>query len=371
MNKKEIAEIRRRFAPDRNAIDRVFGCYVNEKKEVVSTFSKPLMSFPQDEAERYLSIFKKTLSGHPGRNLFDIAFRPDQVGGEPHSLLMQARDSALSEGADALCRRIIDSLEMEGSCLILMAHDAYDVPRRHTDEHRSDVVFDEVFHYIAVAVCPVKLTRPILSYFPSEEAFHTIEPDLAVGMPEVGFMFPAFDDRAANLCAAQFYTRDAANLRAEFIDGVFGAEAPLSLAEQRQAFCECLSDGLDGEVPFDVAQTLHDNVTGQLLDQKKDDAPLEISRREIAGLLQDCGVAPERIAAFEARYTARFGEGVGLPAAGVIEPGHFEVKTDCATVTVDTDRSDLVTARRIDGIRYILVQVEGDVTVNGAEVVIP
>ena len=52
MNRKEIAEIRRRFNPDKNAISRVRGCYVNDKREVVSTFDRALMSFPQKEQEK-------------------------------------------------------------------------------------------------------------------------------------------------------------------------------------------------------------------------------------------------------------------------------------------------------------------------------
>ena len=79
MNKKEIAQIRRRFAPDKNAISVVQGCYVNEKKEIVSTFSKSLLAFPESEAQHYLSIFKKTLGGAQGRNLFSIPVHDDQL----------------------------------------------------------------------------------------------------------------------------------------------------------------------------------------------------------------------------------------------------------------------------------------------------
>ena len=33
MNKKEIAEIKKQFTPDRCAITRICGCYVNSEKE--------------------------------------------------------------------------------------------------------------------------------------------------------------------------------------------------------------------------------------------------------------------------------------------------------------------------------------------------
>ena len=36
MNQKEINELRRRFRPEKSAISRVYGCYVNSSKEIVS-----------------------------------------------------------------------------------------------------------------------------------------------------------------------------------------------------------------------------------------------------------------------------------------------------------------------------------------------
>ena len=276
------------------------------------------------------------------------------------------------ETAEMLCHRIIDSLEIEGNYLILMMHDTYDVPRKNTTENHTDVIlFDDEFNYAIVAVCPVKLTKTALGYFPSDEEFHTIESDLAVSSPDLGFMFPAFDDRTANIYGAQFYTRDASNIHADFIDGVFECEAPLSLLDQRQTFYDCLSDGLVEEMSYDVVQTIQDNLLGQINEHKKDAEPLEISRREIVSLLKSCEVAPEKIAAFESLYRERFGEGVGLSAASMIAQQQFEVETENAKVSVPPDRSDLITTRRIDGLRYILVQVEGDVSVNGIDVQIP
>ena len=97
MNRKEIAEIRRRFNPDKNAVSCIRGCYVSEKGEVVAAFNRSLMSFPQEEQEKYLSIFKRTLAGVPGRNLIDIEFRPDQVmEDDAHGLLMGLRNTALT-----------------------------------------------------------------------------------------------------------------------------------------------------------------------------------------------------------------------------------------------------------------------------------
>ena len=373
MNRKEIAEIRRRFNPDKNAISRVRGCYVNDKREVVSTFDRALMSFPQEEQEKYLAIFKRTLAGVPGRNLIDIEFRPDQVmDDEAHQLLMGLRNTALSVdvGVEQLCRRIIDNLQMEGNYLILMMHDAYDVPFRHADENKADVISEEVFNYILVSICPVKLTKPALSYFSEDNAFHSRDLDWVVAGPELGFMFPTFDDRATNIYSALYFTRDAADVHDEFIDAVFHCDAPMPAAEQREVFQAVLEDALDDELSLEVVQTVHEQLRDMIEthDQDKTAEPLVVSKREVAGMLEACGVPDEKLAAFEEKYDTEFGQGISLSAVNIAEPKKFEVRTPDVVVQVNPERSDLIETRVIDGFKYILIRAEEGVEVNGVSI---
>ena len=375
MNRKEIAEIRRRLNIDKNAITRLRGCYVNEKREVVATFNRSLLSFPQEEQEKYLAIFKRTLAGVPGKNLIDIEFRPDQVmADEAHGLLMGLRNTALSvdSGVETLCGRIIESLELESNYLILMMHDAYDVPFRHTDENKSDVISEEVFNYILVSVCPVKPTKPALSYFSEDNAFHSREMDWVVSAPELGFMFPTFDDRATNLYSALYFTRDAADVHDGFIDAVFHADAPMPAAEQREAFQAVLEEALDEDLSFEVAQTVHEQFREMIEAHNQDKAaePLVVSRREVTGMLEACGVPDEKLAAFEEKYDAEFGKGMGLRAVNIAEPKKFEVRTPDVVVQVNPERSDLIETRVIDGFRYILIRADEGVEVNGVNIAI-
>ena len=79
MNEREVSELRRRLRPEKNNITHICGCFVNEKREVVSLFSQSLTMMPQEEAEAYLSLLKRTLSGGLGKNLIDITFTTRQV----------------------------------------------------------------------------------------------------------------------------------------------------------------------------------------------------------------------------------------------------------------------------------------------------
>ena len=168
MTEREIAEIRRRYRPEKTNITHLRGCYVNEKREIVSQFDQPLSMMSEEEAEKILATLKRTLSGAQGRNLFDVEFATQQVvDSEEHRLLMSLRSSGLGdeEAVQAFLQKVIASLSMEGSYLILLAHETYDVPYRAADGGRQDDASDQVYTYFLCSICPVKLTTPALSYF--------------------------------------------------------------------------------------------------------------------------------------------------------------------------------------------------------------
>ena len=145
MNQKELNEIRRRFRLDKNNFSRIFGCYVNSNREVISWIDASLGLMRQEEQEMYLGLLKKTLSGTLGRNLIDIEFSTAQVAdSDEHRLLQTLRQTECKDAnaRETLCRKIIESLNMgETNCLILLAADAYDVPYRgKDDELQADAI---------------------------------------------------------------------------------------------------------------------------------------------------------------------------------------------------------------------------------------
>jgi len=96
-----------------------------------------------------------------------------------------------------------------------------------------------------------------------------------------------------------------------------------------------------------------------------------VSRREMAGILQSCGVPEGKVAAFEGMFDTQFGANMSLNAVNIAEPKKFEVRTPDVVVQVNPERSDLVQTRVIDGQRYILIRAEEGVEVNGVSVAIP
>ena len=367
MNQKELSELKRRFRPDKSAIHRIYGCFVNGNQEIVSYLDESMGRMPEEESAQYLGFLKKALSGTLGKQLIDIVFSTQQVAdSQEHKLLSALRDSQLkdAQARETFYHKIIDALELDGNYLILLAHDAYDVPRRGKDD-RLQEDSDTVFSYLVCCVCPVKDSKVELGYFPGENEFHS-RAGQVVAPPELGFLFPAFDGRAANLYNALFYSKKADQIHQEFIDAVFHTEPPMSAAEQREAFQTALTEALGEDCGMEVVQGLHEQLRDRLEQHKesRDPEPLAVTAKEIGAILLDCGVEEEKAAAFQEKCGQQFGGGA-LNPANLIDSKRFQVKTAEAEVQVDPDHSYLVEMRVIDGRKYILIPADGGVEING------
>ena len=373
MNQREISELRRRWRPEKSAVSRVYGCFVNSARKIVSDLDESLGAMPQEEAEKYLDLLKKALSGALGKNLIDIVFATQQVAdSEEHRLLSALRASGLKdrEARNAFYQKVIGSLDMgDDSYLLLLACDAYDVPRRGKDGETQADASDEVFTYIVCCVCAVKAGRAELGYFPGDNEFHYTVGQM-VCPPELGFLFPAFDNRTANIYNALFYSRKPDELHQEFIDAVFRTEPPMSAAEQKESFQSALTEALGDACGLEVVQAVHGGLLSKIEAHKesRDPEAPAVTAGDVEDILADCGAAPEQTAAFLEQWNDRFGEGAVLNPENLIDSKRFEVRAGEAKVTVDPSFSYLVETRVIDGVKYLLIPAGSDVEVNGLPV---
>jgi len=373
MNEREVGEIRRRFKPERNSFSHIRGCYVNELGHIVSQFDQSLAMMSQDETELFLSVLRKTLSGGLGKNLMDIEFETQQVAyGEQHRLLMDLRNSGLKDNAavQTFFEKVAGAVKLEDcSYLILLVHDTYDVPYRTKGGDRQDDAGDQVYSYILCSICPITETKPALSYYMRENEFHNRQMNQLVSAPEMGFLFPAFDDWATNLYNALCYTKDPSQNHQEFIDAVFGAEAPMPATAQKENFRTVLGEALEEDCSYEVVQAVHDQLREMIAVHKenKEKTPLKLSKGAATGVLRSCGVSAEKAEVFERKFDQTFGEETEISARN-LEVRQTELRTPDVVIHVNPDRGDLIKTKVIDGRKYILICADDGVEVNGVDI---
>ena len=389
MTQKDIATIKRRLNPEKRNPSLIRGCYVDMKGNILTTFRKSVIEIPTEELQKYLVIFRKSLTGTHGQQLLPILFTNDQVESDSayqglmalcrteledeqvaHDLYENIITWMRSEFSGAL--QSVEEQQKGANYLILLMYDSFDVAYKHPDGEEDMEMSESIFNYVLCAVCPVQQGKEALTYFENEATFHARPADWVVGMPELGFMFPPLENGGANISQALYYTRDSSNIHEEFIRNVFHGEIMMNAAEQKENVCTILQNTLREECSMDVVQAVNEKVGEMILQQKEDKQaePLQLSGHDVSKVLESAGVSEEKVEAFRQSYTDTFGEKAEIPAVNVVSTKEFKVVTPSVQIKVAPDHADLVTTRVIDGQKYIMILADGDVEVNGINIAI-
>ena len=238
MNKKDVMELKKRFKKESCSIDRLAGCYVDANKNKAIKFNESFLNMDDEEFYKYLEIAKKTLTGTLGNNILELDFplEEEATGGKQHFLYALRNDGLSSDDLlDRLYDLIIDGYNYVGNYLILVFHDTYDIITKTSDNMKLDES-EEVYEYLLVSICPVVLSKAGLGVREDENRIGARIRDWIVGVPDLGFLFPAFDNRSADIHKVDYFIRDAKDSHSEVISDVLGCAPRMTATEQRNTF---------------------------------------------------------------------------------------------------------------------------------------
>lgn len=313
MNKKEVAEIKRRLKKESCTIQHMCGCYVDAEKNKLVTFSQKFLNLEEDEFYKYLEIAGKALSGTLGNNLLELEFpiAEEAVGGR-QQILMALRASKLEDDAllDTYYDLIIDSYDYVGNYLITLYYDVYDVPLKGTDELAMDES-DEVYEYLLCCICPVALSKPGLGYLEGEHRIGARIRDWVVGPTDTAFLFPAFNGRATDIHSTLVYTKNAKEPHAEFWANGLGCGTKRTATQKRDAFENMVVQtlGPDDEETKDTVLDVQQNLNDFILVEKEKvdkDEPILLDGEMITEILTDAGISEPKAEKITASYESFF-----------------------------------------------------------------
>ena len=371
MIKQEVNELKRLYTPSNCSITRICGCYVDGEKNKKTQFKEAFLSLPEEEIFKYFELLRKTISGTLGKNLLDLEFplASEQEGGT-QEFLLRLRESKLKDDTllDEFYDKVVASYEYVGNYLILLIHDAYDVPGKTTDGLTMEDASDSVFEYLLCCICPVNLSKPGLSYDALANEFHNRVRDWVVEMPEVGFLFPAFNDRSSDLHSTLYYTKNPEEPHSELVDQILGATLPLTAGSQKETFQALIEETLGQDAEYEVVKSIHENLTEMIEEHKEIPEPLMLDKHQVKNLFEKSGVVEEKLTDFDKLYDAAAGEDTSLMVNNVANTRTFEVKTPDVVVRVNPERADLVNTLFIEGKRCLVIEINDHVEVNGVTV---
>ena len=366
MIKKEIAEIKRQFSPERCSISRICGCYVDGEKNKKAEFKEAFLSLPEEDMFKYFELLRKNLSGTLGKNLINLEFplAAEEEGG-PHEFLLKLRNSRLQDDAllDAFYDRIIENYDYVGNYLILLIHDAYDIPGKTSDGIEMEDASDEVYRYIMCCICPVELSKAGLSFDEQAGEFQNRIRDWVVGMPDTAFLFPAFNDRSADVHSALMYAKK--DIPEEFVKEILGTAVPLSSDYQKTGFSDLIESTLGTGSTSTVIKGIHESLM-ELVAENMDNPEVKmLNKEEIFDVFQNNSESVNRDE-FDAIYEHLFGD-EDLVLSNLVGNGILNIDLPGISVKARDGYTGDVEVKMIDGRKCLVIGISGEIEVNGTK----
>ena len=371
MNKKEILEIRKQFTPANCAITRIAGCYVDHEKNKKMESKSAFLSLPEEDAFKYFDIFRKTLSGSVGKNLLNLEFPTKQeMPGGTQEFLMKLRKSKLEDDQllEEFYDRIIESYDYSENYYIVLIHAMYDIPGRASDGTEMYDASEEVYEYLLCSICPVSLSKAGLSYHAESNCIQDRIRDWVVGMPDKGFLFPAFNDRSADIHGVLYYTKKSEDLQQELIEQLLGARMPMSANTQKETFQMLIEDTLGEDGDYETIRNIHDTLNDMIEEHKEEPEPLQLDKTDVRKVFEKSGIPSKKMESFDQNYEETAGEKTSLLAENITETKKFQIETPDIVIKVNPGRTDLVDTMVVNGRKCLVIAVDDSLEVNGIPV---
>lgn len=348
MNKKEVLEIKKQFKPGLCAITKLAGCYVDGEKEKRMTLNGSFRALSEEDEAGYLERFRKTLSGTYGKNLVTLEY-PTKTDIPQQKLLHDILKSKMKDNAllERLFDSIIETLFMEGSYYIMIAHCVYDIPGSSSDEMDA-LDSEEVYEYLLCSICPVALSKSKFAYSAKESKIKMLSGSMEVGMPSYGFLWPSFGGRTTNLYELLYYMKKPAEDQKDFVFSTLGTKDFLNAKKQQEAFQSLFPENIGVGSAVQIFSALE-----ELKEEKKYKPEQEdrVGYDEMEKIFSSADVEVKE----------PFQGELMLPNIKT----DLKIKTDRAEITSKDYDLDI---RIVDGRPYILVPADGYLEVNDIEV---
>lgn len=368
MDRKEIQEIRKTMTKDHCVIDRMTGCFVDENGEIITQLKTTFLALQDEELEKYCELFRKTLTGRINRNLFTMEFplAEEQTGGKQDMMFrMLQSDYSDAEFNEEFFTHILENLDLAGRLLVLVAHGVYDVPGRTKDNLEMDDASENVYSFMICCICPVAEVKEGLCYDETKRDFLNRQSDLGVQKPVLGFLYPAFHDRGADIHSILYYAKKEDDRHPELMDGIIGGDLPVTEKAQQGLFQSLVEQTLGRDCDFETVKAVSDNLNEMIKEDSDSGEPLELGKTEVRRLLSDSGAAPEALQQFDETYDQEIGAGKTFHAENIGGQKTMAIQSPSVKISVKSDMTSMITTKVIDGREYILIPVQDDIELNG------
>lgn len=368
MNAKEIAQLRRQFKKDNSDffIANIAAAYVSNENSspVIKCFDiTDYEDLSESERTIYLAILKKALSGKLGRQLTEYSF---ESGSDCQQKLYDLNQSRLKD--PDLVKEFVNEFTrntsyLNGYFLILTACEWQVKDQNKLEDSGSS------YRFLLCSINEVTLTD-IGLYFNEETG--TMEKKEDVDMHVIssgldGFLYPCYTDGGADVNHILYYTKTPKRPNEMFIEYIIGTMSDLPYDKENDCFRKMLTDVAGRELNFDTVSHVYGSLRDMVAEAEEDGVPLALDKTKMRALLEDAGLNEDTLQHYSAVYDKTVGDNE-LKAVNLMDSEKLSVRMKDISVTVRGDAAWKVKTQLVDGKRYLMIQIDDGLEVNGMDV---
>lgn len=371
MNRKEVAEIKKNCKSDcyRFTLNRVVVCIVDAEGNIKYTDNKSGALLDSREEDMYFTIIRSVLNTKVGKNFLQYDIDTTESA-DTFNILRAARDTNLNsdQAVHDYLSNIITGYGADSPYAIVTAHCTYNVRKKNKNDEIDEFDQDE-FNYLITAICPVISVDAGFS-FNYQTGEYSTECDARLYMqpkPTQGFMYPAFDNRSANISSVMYYCKKAEDADVSFIEYVLGGCCSMFAEAEKQWFQYIIQEIFKEKANYTFMYTLNELLC-EAAGQYEDDTYLhKADLNEFLDILEPMFDNDEEKNKFKSLYTMCVGESK-LTLSNLIDT-KFTIKAAEYTISFSKNAGNKVSTIISDGARSIQLKVEEPkIEMNGTSV---
>lgn len=387
MNKKDIAEMRKKFKLDTDLlkIADIYNVYIQkESSEIFHEESRSFSLLDREQQELFLANFKKVLGGKLDEKLFEVKFQAQEEGQADHTqrLLYEELETDDVEGWKANMQRIalkmVEDSQYEKDMVVTFIRGNYfKTTKRQPDETEIDMR-DDVYTtpFILCSMNQTELPKSSLVFDFVEKEFKSnlvTDPVIKLTSPIGGFLFPSFTDNAADIHHILYAASKANKPDFQFIENVLNGDEITTAEEDKGVFEEIIKAVIGDEVNSKTLANVYDEINSMLVveedDEFEDGNVPTLDIKEVERVLKASGfkdISSEKVErAFEQVVEDKNYEMKASHIVPSYASKSIKISTKVADIKISPQDLRYVKEVTYNGKRCLLIEVEEDTIIEG------
>ncbi|HYK73554.1 MAG TPA: DUF4317 domain-containing protein [Pseudoneobacillus sp.] len=377
MNKKDIANIRKQFKLNNNllVIREIFTVYVQkESGEIYHHFCQPFQMLEKETQELFLANFKKVLTGDVDSKLFELKFQHG-VEGSTQTLLFQGTQAGSldwQENMLQIVEKMFAHAKYEFDTVVTFIRGEYRKPTRKRDMESEEGGDDAVYssHFTLCSLNKTDQPKKTLIFDYIEKEFkpnNASDPILNLAAPLSGFMFPAFNDNAADVNRILYYAGKVNQPDVSYIESVLNCEDIITAAEDKDIFEVILNKVVGDQVDTRVIANVYEEIDKIVQEsaEAEESEPPKLDYKDVSRILEVSGVENVDEAKVEHAFKDVIADETHEFKAKSLVPKSIKVKTEVANLSINPKELKNVKYIMYNGKRCLLIELNEDILIEG------